>query len=79
MVIILKIFLAILTVAFGYISYFIVSEHNKFRKSETSQGASLMEKFTVGTIAFTSVALIFALMLFNIFLLFSAITITPPF
>ena len=79
MVVILKVFLAILTVAFGYISFFIIYEHNKFRKSETSQGASLMEKFTVGTIAFTSIALMFALMLFNIFLLFSTIVITSPF
>ena len=79
MVIILKIFLAILMVAFGYMSYFIISEHSKFRKSEASNDASLVEKFTVGTIAFSSVVLMAALIVFSILMLFSTITITLPF
>ena len=79
MIIILKIILAILMVAFGYMSYFIISEHSKFRKSEASQGASLIEKFTVGSIAFSAVVLMIALILFNTLMLFSTITITLPF
>jgi len=79
MVIILKIFLSILMIAFGYMSYFIISEHNKFRKSEASQDASLVEKFTVGTIAFSAVVLMVALISFSVLMLFSTITVTLPF
>lgn len=79
MVIILKIFLAILMVAFGYMSYFIISEHSKFRKSEASQDASLVEKFTVGTIAFSTVVLMAALISFCVLMLLSTITVVLPF
>lgn len=65
--------------AFGYMSYFIMSEHKKFRKSDTYQDSSLVEKFTVGAIAFSSVVLMMALILFNILMLFSTITVTLPF
>ena len=79
MVITLKIFFAILSVAFGYISYFMIKEYLKFKKSEQSEGASLMEKFMIGSLAFSSVLLMVLLIGFCILLICSSITVTLPF
>jgi uncharacterized membrane protein len=79
MVIILKIFLSILSVAFGYITFFVVKEYSKFRKSQQSEGASLIEKFMIGAVAFSCVSLLVLLFLFCILMICSSISITLPF
>lgn len=60
----LKIFLTILSIAFGYITFFIIREYNKFRKSQQSENVSLMEKFMIGSLAFSSVSLMILLLCF---------------
>lgn len=79
MTLILKIFLAILSIAFGYISFFIIKEYRKFKNSPQSEGASLIEKFMIGSLAFSSISLIVLLAAFCILLICSSITITLPF
>jgi uncharacterized membrane protein len=79
MVIILKIFLAIVSIAFGYISYFVITEFKKFRKSEESEKASMIEKFILGAITFSSISLLVAMTAFCVLMLFSNITISLPF
>ena len=79
MVIILKIFLAILSVAFGYISYFIAKEYKKYKKSQESEGGSLIEKFMIGAVAFSSVSLLIILSVFCILMICSTLSITLPF
>lgn len=79
MVIILKIFLAILSIAFGYVSYFVISEFNKFRKTEESENASVFERLILGAVAFAGVSLLVLLSMFSILMILSTITITLPF
>ena len=79
MVIILKIFLAILSVAFGYISYFVAKEYRKFKKSKESEGGSLIEKFMIGAVAFCSISVLVILSVFCILMICSSISITLPF
>jgi uncharacterized membrane protein len=76
---ILKIILFILCVGLGYVTYFIASEYKKFRKSTESEAASLMEKFILGTIAFSTITISICVIIFFVLLLFSTITITLPF
>jgi hypothetical protein len=79
MVLTLKIFFALLSISFGYIAYFIISEYIKFKKSQESEGASLLEKFMIGSLAFSSIALMVLMVLFCILLILSSITIILPF
>jgi len=79
MEIILKIFLGLLSIAFGYISYFILKEYNKFKKSDDAEKASLMEKFVLGAITFSCVCFLGVLICFSITLMFSTIIIQLPF
>lgn len=79
MVIFLKIFLGLLIIAFGYISYFVISEFRKFKKTKESEGNSLLEKFIIGAITFISMAFLGCLIGFSLFLIFSKITIVAPF
>ncbi len=79
MVIILKIFLAMLSIAFGYITFFVIKEYNKFRKSQQSEGASLIEKFMIGAIAFSCVSLLILLSAFCILMICSSLSIVLPF
>lgn len=78
MIISLKIFLSILIIAFGYISYFVISEFKKFKKSQEAENASLIEKFVLGAITFSCVSLLLILVGFCILLIISSITITLP-
>ena len=79
MVILLKIVLTILSIALGYTTYFIYSEYNKFKKSPESDNASLMEKFTLATVAFCCIAvLLCAIILFG-FVIASNVSIVLPF
>lgn len=77
-IIILKVFLGILSIAFGYISYFVISEFKKFKKSQESENASLIEKFILGSITFSSVVLLLILASFCGLLIISKIMITLP-
>ena len=79
MAIILKIFLAILSIAFGYISYFVTKEYNKFKKSQEYDGASLIGKFMIGAVAFSCVSLLIILSGFCILMICSSLSITLPF
>lgn len=79
MVVVLKIFLAILSVAFGYITHFITSEFKKFKKSEQSADDSLIEKFIIGTMAFSCIALLIILAVFCVIMICSSIVIILPF
>ncbi len=79
MIIILKIFLALLSIAFGYVSYFIIKEYKKFTKSQESESGSLIEKFMIGAMAFSSVSLMILLSAFCILLICSSISLILPF
>jgi hypothetical protein len=68
-----------LSVAFGYISFFIIKEYKKFKVSQQSEGASLVEKFMIGALAFSSISLMILLSSFCILMICSTISITLPF
>jgi hypothetical protein len=78
-IIILKIFLAMLSIAFGYISFFIVKEYKKFKESQQSEGASLIDRFMIGSLAFSSISLMIILSGFCILMICSSLSITLPF
>ena len=77
-VLILKIFLSLLSIAFGFTSYFIIKEYKKFRKSHDAEDGSLIEKFMIGTMAFSSVILMSSMLAFCVLLIFSSISIILP-
>lgn len=79
MVLILKIFLALLSMAFGYTSYFVIKEYRKFKKSKDSEDGSLIEKFMIGTMAFSSILLMFSMLAFCVLLICSSLSIILPF
>jgi len=78
MVVTLKIFLTLLSIAFCYISYFVFSEFKKFKKSEESEKASLIEKFIIGAITFSAITLFVTMAAFGVLLIFSTINIILP-
>lgn len=79
MVVALKIVLFILTAALCFAIYFVAGEFNKFKKSPENEGASLMEKFTVGLIAFSCITFMIAIIVVLLLTLISSVVITLPF
>ena len=79
MVLVLKIFLSILSISFGYITFFVIKEYNKFIKSQEFEAASLISKFMIGAVAFSCVSLLILLLSLCVLMICSVITITFPF
>lgn len=79
MVLILKIFLAMLSISFGYVTFFVIKEYKKFIKSQEFEAASLIAKFMIGAIAFSCISLLIILLSFCILMICSFISITLPF
>jgi hypothetical protein len=57
----------------------VYSEYKKFRRSIENEGASLMERFMVGIITFSSITLIAFIIVLFLFVITSVLTITLPF
>jgi len=79
MVVLLKIILSVLCIALGFTIFFVYSEYKKFRRSIENEGASLMERFMVGIITFSSITLIAFIIVLFLFVITSTLTITLPF
>lgn len=79
MIISLKIFLALISISFGYVSYFVIKEYKKFTTSKESESGSLIDKFMIGTIAFSCVSLMVLLSAFCVLLICSSLSIVLPF
>jgi uncharacterized membrane protein (DUF106 family) len=79
MEVLLKIILSVLGIALGCTVFFVYSEYKKFRRSIENEGASLMEKFIIGAVTFSSVILVVAVIVIFILIIISELTVKLPF
>jgi hypothetical protein len=79
MVILLKIFLFILVVGFGYMIWFIKKDFKRFSQTEESAEASLIQRLMLKTIVYGSYVLLTIFILFCLILFCSSIVISTSF